>query len=46
MPNIITDIFNLSLTIEAMDVHICNENGCKGSEYGGLNITCGVCLLP
>lgn len=45
MPNI-TDIFNLSLTIEAMDVHICNEKGCKGSEYGGLNITCGVCLLP
>lgn len=46
MPNNITDIFNLSLSIEAMDLHVCNTIGCKGLDYGGLNITCGVCLLP
>lgn len=42
----IADIFNLSLSIETMDVHVCNESGCAGPKFGGLNINCGVCLLP
>lgn len=46
MSNKFTDIFNFSLSIETMESHICNEIECKGLEFGGLKITCGVCLLP
>lgn len=47
MNDTITDIFNLSISIgHIMDAHKCNEKGCKGPNYGGLNITCGMCLFP
>lgn len=42
----VLDIFNLSLTIQTMSDHKCNELGCKGQKYAGLNITCGMCLMP
>lgn len=47
MNDTITDVFNLSISIvHIMDTHKCNEKGCKGPNYGGLNITCGMCLFP
>lgn len=47
MNDTISDIFNLSITIESMmEAHSCHEEKCTGPKYGGLNITCGMCLFP
>lgn len=45
----ITDVFNLSLTIKAIevtmsDIHKCHESGCKGPKYAGLSVKCCICM--